>query len=104
MRVLLQALADGPHEISPVLANAFLFLVDAPRTRVYLHPGTDLEVRPLRFITAEMVTDQPLDRTNGVHRRLWERRCTRRAHESILSRHSYDVTKLEWWVWEGLFY
>lgn len=44
IRVLLQALADGPHEISPILANAFLYLVDSPRTRVYLKPGVDLEV------------------------------------------------------------
>lgn len=46
IRVLLQALADGPHEISPILANAFLYLVDSPRTRVYLKPGVDLEVSP----------------------------------------------------------
>ncbi|KAG9027306.1 hypothetical protein FS837_004314, partial [Tulasnella sp. UAMH 9824] len=44
IRVLLQALADGPHEISPILANAFLYLVDSPRTRVYLTPGVDLEI------------------------------------------------------------
>ncbi|KAG8949781.1 hypothetical protein FRC04_008321 [Tulasnella sp. 424] len=44
IRVLLQALADGPHEISPILANAFLYLVDSPRTRVYLKPGIDLEI------------------------------------------------------------
>ncbi|KIO29376.1 hypothetical protein M407DRAFT_70503 [Tulasnella calospora MUT 4182] len=44
IRVLLQALADGPHEISPILANAFLYLVDSPRTRVYLKPGVDLEI------------------------------------------------------------
>jgi rapamycin-insensitive companion of mTOR len=44
LRVLLQALADGPHELAPTLATAFLYIVDAPRTRSYLHPGIDLEV------------------------------------------------------------
>ncbi|KAG8904203.1 hypothetical protein FRB99_002106 [Tulasnella sp. 403] len=52
MRVLLQALADGPHEISPVLANAFLYLVDAPGTRAYLNPGFDLEIALTGFTDA----------------------------------------------------
>lgn len=43
IRVLLHALADGPLEMAPIIASAFLYIVDSPRTRAYLHPGTDLE-------------------------------------------------------------
>lgn len=45
IRVLLQSLVDGPIEVGQILATAFLYIVDAPRTRAYLHPGTDIEVR-----------------------------------------------------------
>ncbi|CAL1712811.1 unnamed protein product [Somion occarium] len=44
IRVLLHALAEGPLEMAPLLASAFLYIVDSPRTRAYLHPGTDLEM------------------------------------------------------------
>jgi large subunit ribosomal protein L17e len=44
LRVLLQAMADGPMEFAPYVATAFTYIVDSPKTRVYLHPGTDLEV------------------------------------------------------------
>lgn len=44
IRFLLHALADGPTEIAPVLASTFLHIVDSPRTRAYLHVGTDLEM------------------------------------------------------------
>lgn len=44
IRVLLQVLAEGPHELGPSLANVFLTIIDSPRTRVYLKPQTDLEV------------------------------------------------------------
>jgi hypothetical protein len=44
MKVLLQSLSDGPSELAPVLAMAFLTIIDSPRTRAYLHPGTDLEM------------------------------------------------------------
>ncbi|KAG8959078.1 hypothetical protein FRC03_008460 [Tulasnella sp. 419] len=44
MRVLLQALVDGPHEIAPTLATAFLYILDAPRTRSYLNPSVDIEI------------------------------------------------------------
>ncbi len=44
IRVLLHALAEGPLEMAPLLAAAFLHIIDSPRTRAYLHPGTDLEV------------------------------------------------------------
>ncbi|TFY68746.1 hypothetical protein EVJ58_g836 [Rhodofomes roseus] len=44
IRCLLHALADGPPEISPLLASAFLHIVDCPSTRGYLRPGIDLEM------------------------------------------------------------
>ena len=44
LRVLLQSLADGPMEFAPYVAMAFTYIVDSPKTRVYLHPGTDLEI------------------------------------------------------------
>jgi len=44
MKVLLQSLSDGPPELAPVFAMAFLTITDSPRTRAYLHPGTDLEM------------------------------------------------------------
>ena len=43
-RVLFQALAEGPQELVSLIAMAFLYIVDAPKTRAYMHPGTDLEV------------------------------------------------------------
>ncbi|KAI0775530.1 Rapamycin-insensitive companion of mTOR, N-term-domain-containing protein [Trametes elegans] len=44
IRVLLHALAEGPSEMAPLLAAAFLHIVDSPKTRVYLNPGTDFEL------------------------------------------------------------
>ncbi|KAI0366921.1 hypothetical protein BV20DRAFT_1001539 [Pilatotrama ljubarskyi] len=44
IRVLLHALAEGPLEMAPLLSAAFLHIVDSPKTRAYLHPGTDFEI------------------------------------------------------------
>ncbi|KIK69496.1 hypothetical protein GYMLUDRAFT_33864 [Collybiopsis luxurians FD-317 M1] len=44
IRFLLHAVGEGPLEITPLLASTFLHLVDSPRTRAYLHVGTDLEI------------------------------------------------------------
>ncbi|KAL6304381.1 Rapamycin-insensitive companion of mTOR, N-term-domain-containing protein [Sparassis latifolia] len=44
IRVLLHALADGSPEMAPMLASAFLYIIDLPRTRAYLHLGTDVEM------------------------------------------------------------
>lgn len=44
LRVVLQALSDGPHDFSPFLAMGFLWVVDKPGTRHYLRPGVDIEV------------------------------------------------------------
>jgi rapamycin-insensitive companion of mTOR len=44
VRFLLQALGDGPVELTPILASTFLHLVDSPRTRPYFNLGTDLEL------------------------------------------------------------
>ncbi|THH08497.1 hypothetical protein EW145_g2671 [Phellinidium pouzarii] len=43
-RVLFQALSEGPIDLIPLIATAFLYIVDAPKTRAYMHPGTDLEI------------------------------------------------------------
>ena len=47
MKILLHVLGEGPHELQPLVASAFLYIVDSPRTRVYLSVGTDLEVSQL---------------------------------------------------------
>lgn len=44
MRVVLQALTDGPHDFSPYLAMGFTCAVDKPGTRRWLRPGVDIEV------------------------------------------------------------
>ncbi|KLO15978.1 hypothetical protein SCHPADRAFT_823888 [Schizopora paradoxa] len=44
LRVLLQALVDGPAELAPIVTSAFLQIMDIPKSRVYLNPGTDLDV------------------------------------------------------------
>ena len=44
LRVLLHSLAEGPGELTPLLASTFLYIVDLPQTRSYLRPGSDLEV------------------------------------------------------------
>ncbi|KAJ7819414.1 Rapamycin-insensitive companion of mTOR, N-term-domain-containing protein [Mycena olivaceomarginata] len=44
IRFLLHALGEGPLEIAPILASAFLHIIDSPRTRAYLQVGTDLEM------------------------------------------------------------
>lgn len=45
LRVLLHALIDGPYELAPSIAQVFIYLVDRPHLRAYLHSGLDLEVR-----------------------------------------------------------
>ncbi|KAJ3802454.1 Rapamycin-insensitive companion of mTOR, N-term-domain-containing protein [Lentinula aff. detonsa] len=44
IRFLLHAVGEGPVEITPLLASTFLYIIDSPRTRAYLHVGTDLEI------------------------------------------------------------
>ncbi|KAM0751148.1 hypothetical protein T439DRAFT_374032 [Meredithblackwellia eburnea MCA 4105] len=44
LRVVLQALSDGPHDFSPFLAMGFLWVADRPETRQYLRPGLDVEI------------------------------------------------------------
>lgn len=48
-RVLFQSLAEGPVELVPIIATAFLYIIDGPKTRAYIHPGTDLEVSKISF-------------------------------------------------------
>lgn len=47
MKVLLHVLGDGPNELTPIIASAFLHIIDSPRTRASLSVGTDIEVRLL---------------------------------------------------------
>jgi rapamycin-insensitive companion of mTOR len=49
IRFLLHALGEGAVEMAPILAAAFLYIVDSPRTRKYLTLGTDLEVCEIAF-------------------------------------------------------
>lgn len=58
IRLLLHALSEGPIEMAPMISSAFLYIVDSPRTRAFLHPGTDLEVRlsPKANIWGDMLT------------------------------------------------
>lgn len=46
LRVVLQVLSDGPHDLSPFLAMGFLGVMDKPDTRQFLRPGVDIEVGP----------------------------------------------------------
>ena len=45
MRVLLQALIDGPVELAEYLMMALLYVIDTPDSRECIRPGVDLEVR-----------------------------------------------------------
>lgn len=53
IRFLLHALGEGPVEAGPILAATFLHIIDSPRTRAYLHLGTDLEVGRLLFSASQ---------------------------------------------------
>lgn len=44
IRLLLHVLAEGPLEVTPILAAVFLHIADSPRTRAYLRVGVDLEL------------------------------------------------------------
>lgn len=50
LRVILQTLSDGPHDLSPYLALGFLWVMDRPGTRDYLRPGVDIEVCTKAFL------------------------------------------------------
>ena len=49
LRVVLQAFVEGPYELPPYLALAFLPIMDLPRTRSLLRPGLDIEVNVKRI-------------------------------------------------------
>ncbi|VDC00682.1 unnamed protein product [Peniophora sp. CBMAI 1063] len=44
MRTLLHVLAEGPMELSSLLTSVFLYVVDSPKTRSYLMPGSEMEI------------------------------------------------------------
>lgn len=52
LRTVLQAFVDGPYDMSPHLAMAFLPIMDMPETRQVLRPGLDVEVRVHRVSLA----------------------------------------------------
>ncbi|KAJ3553483.1 hypothetical protein NM688_g3590 [Phlebia brevispora] len=66
IRVLLHALGDGPLEMAPMLSSAFLHLADSPRTREYLHIGTDLEMALSGVTDAYGKGPEHADRMRGV--------------------------------------
>lgn len=72
IRVLLQTLADGPPELGTVLANVFLTIIDNPRTRAFLHLGTDLEVSRATNTCFDSYALQP-DGNVGADGFIWER-------------------------------
>lgn len=53
IRCLIQAISDGPVELAPLFVSAFLYIIDAPRTRVYLRADVDLEVWILVMIISQ---------------------------------------------------
>ncbi|KAI0036452.1 Rapamycin-insensitive companion of mTOR, N-term-domain-containing protein [Vararia minispora EC-137] len=44
VRVLLQTLAEGPVEMTNLLTPIFLYVMDSPKTRSYLMPGSEMEI------------------------------------------------------------
>ncbi|KAM0790272.1 hypothetical protein ACM66B_005576 [Microbotryomycetes sp. NB124-2] len=44
LRIVLQALSEGPFDLSPLLTQCFIYIMDNPGTRQYLRPGVDVEV------------------------------------------------------------
>ncbi|KAL8290440.1 hypothetical protein RQP46_002698 [Phenoliferia psychrophenolica] len=54
LRVVLQALSDGPHDLSPHLAMAFLWVADRPDTRQFLRPGLDIEIVLASFTDTQL--------------------------------------------------
>ena len=45
MRTLLHVFAEGPMELSNLLTPVFLYVADSPKTRSYMMPGSEMEVR-----------------------------------------------------------
>ena len=74
IRVLLHSMAEGPLEMAPLIASAFLYIVDSPRTRVFLHAGTDLEVMPTLACLLLCWLMFYADRSLWGNGCLWERR------------------------------
>ncbi|SPO31737.1 related to protein ste16 [Ustilago trichophora] len=52
LRSTLQALTEGPTDLSPTLIQVFIYLVDMPGTRHHLRPGVDLEIALSGFTQA----------------------------------------------------
>ncbi|TFY70661.1 hypothetical protein EVG20_g2351 [Dentipellis fragilis] len=68
IRVLLHSLAEGPLELASLLTPVFLHIVDSPRTRGYLRPGTDLEMALSGVTDAYGKDPTHADRLKGICR------------------------------------
>ncbi|CCO31383.1 Protein ste16 [Rhizoctonia solani AG-1 IB] len=64
LRSVLTALTDGPAELAPIIAQVFLHIIDAPRTRRYLTPGVDLEIALSGITDACMHYPEILERSH----------------------------------------
>lgn len=104
MRVLLQTLVDGPAELGPAIAQAFLVIVDSPRTRAYMRPKIDLEVLfPILSIPSSPPSHSDLiafdlDGIIRHHRRVWERERRRPSgtYEDMRDYRIGDAQVVEW--------
>lgn len=95
IRFLLHALGEGPVEVGPILAATFLHIIDSPRTRAYLHLGTDLEVGELFLSRFTLLLFTP-DCSLCHHRCLWQGCRSRRSYAELYQNHTTDAKDLEW--------
>lgn len=65
LRVVLQAFIEGPFELSPHVALAFLPIMDMPETRKILRPGLDIEVS-LDHVCSSETTDREFQLVIGT--------------------------------------
>lgn len=97
LRVLLHSLAEAPGESTPLLASIFLYIVDLPRTRGYLRPGSDLEVSLQQFLSFG-VTQVSIDSVDWSNGRVREGPRIFGQDEGLHQGCGNDVTNLERFV------
>ncbi|BFZ59731.1 hypothetical protein YB2330_000747 [Saitoella coloradoensis] len=64
MRILLHTLTDGPAGIAQPLITAFMYILDSPHTRKYIHDGADLDIVLSAFTEAHAKAHVSEDRLN----------------------------------------
>ena len=96
-RVLFQSLADGPVELVPIIATAFLYIIDGPATRSYVHPGTDLEVSVFS-LESSTYTDSIRDCTVRDHGCIWKGFFLRREDAKYRKSRGCHTQNMEWFV------